>query len=85
MDTTRYQSFMLTCDKCYIFQRDPYSAYIFMVPHIKVNINTALSNSFVLQWNLYSSFSSGVWKRNNGSGKTIDAGAIVEIWFAQGP
>jgi hypothetical protein len=27
----------------------------------------------------------GVWKRNNGSGKTIDAGAIVEIGFAQGP
>jgi hypothetical protein len=37
------------------------------------------------QWNLYSSFLSGVWKRNNGSGKTIDAGAIVEIGFAQGP
>jgi hypothetical protein len=38
-----------------------------------------------VQWNLYSSFSSGVWKRNSGSGKTIDAGAIVEIGFAQGP
>jgi hypothetical protein len=39
----------------------------------------------LIQWNLYSSFSLGVWKRNNGSGKTIDAGAIVEIGFAQGP
>jgi hypothetical protein len=38
-----------------------------------------------VQWNLYSSFLSGVWKRNNRSGKTIDAGAIVEIGFAQGP
>jgi hypothetical protein len=38
-----------------------------------------------IHWNLYSSFSSGVWKRNDGSGKTIDAGAIVEIGFAQGP
>jgi hypothetical protein len=38
-----------------------------------------------IQWNLYSSFSSGVWKRNNGSGKTIDARAIVKIGFAQGP
>jgi hypothetical protein len=38
-----------------------------------------------IQWNLYSPFSSGVWKRNSGSGKTIDAGAIVEIGFAQGP
>jgi hypothetical protein len=38
-----------------------------------------------IQWNLYSLFSSGVWKRNNGSRKTIDAGAIVEIGFAQGP
>jgi hypothetical protein len=27
----------------------------------------------------------GVWERNSGSGKTIDAGAIVEIGFAQGP
>jgi hypothetical protein len=27
----------------------------------------------------------GGWKRNNGSGKTIDVGAIVEIGFAQGP
>jgi hypothetical protein len=26
----------------------------------------------------------GVSKGNNGSGKTIDAGAIVEIGFAQG-
>jgi hypothetical protein len=26
-----------------------------------------------------------IQKRNNGSGKTIDAGAIVEIGFAQGP
>jgi hypothetical protein len=39
----------------------------------------------VIQWYLYSSFLSGVWKRNNGSGKTIDAGAIVEVGFAQGP
>jgi hypothetical protein len=38
-----------------------------------------------IQWNFYSSFSSGVWKRYNGSGKTINAGAIVEIGFAQGP
>jgi hypothetical protein len=38
-----------------------------------------------IQWNLYSSFSSEVWKRNNGSGKTIDTGAMVEIKFAQGP
>jgi hypothetical protein len=28
---------------------------------------------------------SRVWKRNNGYGKTIDAGAIVEIGFAQEP
>jgi hypothetical protein len=42
-------------------------------------------HNFHIQWNLYSSFSLGVWKRKNGSGKTIDAGAIVEIWFAQGP
>jgi hypothetical protein len=41
--------------------------------------------AYKIQWNLYSSFSSGVWKRNNGSGRTIDAGAIVEIGFAQGP
>jgi hypothetical protein len=39
----------------------------------------------LIYWNLYSSFSSGVWKRNNWSGKTIDAGAIVEVGFAQGP
>jgi hypothetical protein len=30
-------------------------------------------------------FRRGSEKRNNGSGKTIDAGAIVEIGFAQGP
>jgi hypothetical protein len=45
---------------------------------------TQLSEVHV-QWNLYSSFLLGVWKRNNGSRKTIDAGAIVEIGFAQGP
>jgi hypothetical protein len=27
----------------------------------------------------------GVLKRNNGSGKSIDVGATVEIGFAQGP
>jgi hypothetical protein len=32
-----------------------------------------------IQWNLYSSFSSGVEK------ETMDPGAIVEIGFAQGP
>jgi hypothetical protein len=30
-------------------------------------------------------FRQGVWKRNDGFGKTIDAGAMVEIGFAQGP
>jgi hypothetical protein len=44
-----------------------------------------LSIQVLIQWNLYSSFSSGVWKRNNVSGKTIDVGAIVEIGSAQGP
>jgi hypothetical protein len=30
-------------------------------------------------------FPRGYEKKNDGSGKTIDAGAIVEIGFAQGP
>jgi hypothetical protein len=47
-----------------------------------VNLNFWLLG---IHWKLYSSFLSGVWKRNNGSGKTIDAGPIVEIGFAQGP
>jgi hypothetical protein len=32
-----------------------------------------------IQWNLDSSFSSGVWKRNDGYGKTIDAGAYIKL------
>jgi hypothetical protein len=34
---------------------------------------------------LFIVFVGGLKKKNNGSGKTIDAGAIVEIGFAQGP
>jgi hypothetical protein len=55
-----------------------------MMMIINTNTKQQLSQEQV-QWNLYSSFSSGVWKRNNGSRKIIDAGAIVEIGFAEGP
>jgi hypothetical protein len=62
-----------------------------VIPHFPHYLNTPIWGVsyicfvFVVQWNIYSSFSSGVWKRNNESGKTIDAGAIVKIGFAQGP
>jgi hypothetical protein len=51
-----------------------FSVFIF----IYLGILDNQKNMFLcIQWNLYSSFSSGVWKRNNGSGKAIDVGAIV--------
>jgi hypothetical protein len=34
---------------------------------------------------LFIVFVGGSEKKNSGSGKTIDAGAMVEIGFAQGP
>jgi hypothetical protein len=58
---------------------------VWMICVRSVSIPLSISVPLHIQWNFYSSFSLGVWKRNNGSGKTIDAGAIVEIGFAQGP
>jgi hypothetical protein len=61
--------------------------HTFCIQHsfsISILVFEIINKKKQIQWNLYSSFSSGVWKRNNGSWKTIDAGAIVEIGFAQG-
>jgi hypothetical protein len=40
---------------------------------------THFSIYIYIQWNLYSSFLPGVWKRNDGSGKTVDAGAYIKL------
>jgi hypothetical protein len=56
-----------------------YPSSVKTVDGLMAQISGLLPLQFHIQWNLDSSFSSGVWKRNDGSGKTIDAGAYIKL------